>query len=130
VNAEDLAMLRTITRRTAGLIGAVRRLAAFEPGVIDVQEVIAEVTDLEQAIERFVDDLAAREAVSWGRREHQPRFDAPQRIAAAKMPLSTEVEPDATVERYGMNGRPQRGQRDDPPRGSGRWTTWRAREKR
>jgi hypothetical protein len=130
VNEQDLAMLRTVTRRTADVIGAIRRLASFEPGVSDANGIIAEIADLEQVIEGFVDDLAAREAASWGREAHRPRFDAPQRIAAAKMPLSTEVEPHTIVERYGMNGRLKSAAREDPPQGSGRWTMWRTREHR
>lgn len=127
MNAEDLAVLGTLTRRTAGVLDHVRRLARLVPAEMDPTAAIAEIKALETDIEAFVDALAAREAASWGRHDHEPRIPPPRRLATPALPLSTEVEPHMKVERLGIDGRPKG---HAAPQPSGHWTQWRGKEKR
>lgn len=128
MNGHDFAILRDFTRRTAGVIDHVRRLARLQPGHQDPRPVLAEIEDLERAIEAFVDELADREAASWGRTDHAPRHTAPERVATKPLPLSSEVEPHARVTRHGIDGRPKDAPRA-APRPSGKWTQWRSERK-
>lgn len=128
MNPHDLAVLRTLTRRSTAVVDYLHRLARLVPETMDPTPLIADLTSLETDIEAFVEDLAAREAASWGRPDHEQRWEAPRRIADAALPLSTVIEPHIKVERFGIDGRPksQRG----APQPSGHWTQWRGKEKR
>lgn len=128
MNQEDLETIRGFTRRTAAIVMAVRQLAALTAiavDAIDVAAMRADLATLEAEIEAFVEDISAREAVSWGDRCHRRRHEPTRRI-----PLSTEVEPNARVQRFGPDGRPQGSRRDTPPSMSGRWTKWRSEQRR
>lgn len=110
MNAQDLAVLRTIVHRTAAVIDNTRRLAALEPGSLTADAVLEELYNLEATVEYVADGIQLREATSWA--------PDPRRTPPPVAPARIQVE---TPERFGLTGRLLSEARTPPPPISGRW---------